>query len=333
MARKKIVLSIDGGGIRGIIPAQILIHFERLLKEVYQDSTYKIADYFDLIAGTSTGGILGIAYLMPDFGRPMYSAEQVLNLYFDRGEDIFDIPFYHKLVSAGGLLDEKYPDKGLQETLLDYFGDVKLNQLLKPTLITSYDIKRRKAHFFTQHRAEDPKYNFLVRDVARATAAAPTYFEPARIRSENKDTYPLIDGGVFANNPSMCAYAEMRHSFSTPDRKVCAADIKILSLGTGIYHKPMNFSEVKDWGASRWAKPLVDIMMSGIGETVDYELTQLFDSIDSPEQYLRVNGELPDNTSPDLDNVEPANLKALQEFGNQLFFENQEKILEFIKSD
>ena len=332
MARKKIVLSIDGGGIRGIIPAQILIHFERLLKEVYQDSTFKIADYFDLVAGTSTGGILGIAYLMPEHGRPMYTAEEVLKLYFDRGEDIFDIPFYHRLVSAGGFLDEKYPDKGLQETLQDYFGETKLNELLKPTLFTAYDIKRRKAHFFTQHRASRPDHNFLVRDVARATAAAPTYFEPAKIRSESKDSFPLIDGGVFANNPSMCAYAEMRSSFSTPDKKVCAADVKILSLGTGFYHEPMNYSEVKDWGASRWAKPLVDIMMSGIGETVDYELTQLYDSVDSPEQYLRINGEIPENVSPDLDNVEPGNLKALQEFGNQLFFENQEKILEFIKS-
>lgn len=332
MARKQIVLSIDGGGIRGIVPAQVLTHVERLLKEVFEDSTMKIADHFDLIAGTSTGGILGIAYLMPEFGRPMYTAEEVLNIYFERGDEIFDVPFYHKLTSAGGRLDEKYPDKGLMETLEDYFGEVKLNELLKPTLFTAYDIKRRKAHFFTQHKADDPDRNFYVKDVARATAAAPTYFEPAKIKSDAKKYYPLVDGAIYANNPAMCAYAELRHSFSTKENKVCAPEIKILSLGTGYSHQAYHYAQVKDWGAAKWAKPMIDFMMAGVAETVDYQLCQLYDSIDHPEQYLRVDGELPTGISQDMDCVDPENLRGLKDFGDQLYEENKEAILEFIKT-
>ena len=181
MAKKKIILSIDGGGIRGIVPAQILTHIESLLKEIYDDPTYKIADHFDLIAGTSTGGILACAYLLSDFGRPKYTAEEVVDIYFERGDDIFSIPLFHRIRSAGGVLDEKYPAEGLEETLQDYFGDAKLSDLLKPSLITAYDIKRRKAHFFTQHDAEDPEHNFFLRDVARATAAAPTFFEVSKM--------------------------------------------------------------------------------------------------------------------------------------------------------
>ena len=332
MAKKQIVLSIDGGGIRGIVPGQLLTHVERLLKEIFEDSTYKIADHFDLVAGTSTGGILGIAYLMPEFGRPMYTAEEVVDIYFERGDDIFDVPFYHKLRTAGGLLDEKYPDEGLEEALQDYFGEVKLNELLKPTLFTAYDIKRRKAHFFTQHDAENPDKNFLVKDVARATAAAPSYFEPARIKSDGKKYYPLIDGGIFANNPAMCAYAELRSAFSTKERKIAAADMKILSIGTGYSKKAYHYADAKDWGPSKWVKPVIDFMMSGVSETVDYELQQIYDAVGKPDQYLRINGELPDNASADMDNVEPENMKALKAFADELFDANQEAILKFLKS-
>jgi patatin-like phospholipase/acyl hydrolase len=332
MARKQIVLSIDGGGIRGIVPGQILTHVERLLKEIFEDSTYKIADHFDLVAGTSTGGILGIAYLMPEFGRPMYTAEEVVDIYFERGDDIFDVPFYHKLKTAGGLLDEKYPDEGLEEALADYFGEVRLNELLKPTLFTAYDIKRRKAHFFTQHDAENPAKNFLVKDIARATAAAPTYFEPARIKSDDNKYYPLIDGGIFANNPAMCAFAEVRSKFSSKEKKVTAADMKILSIGTGYAKKAYHYNDAKDWGAARWVKPAIDFMMSGVSETVDYELQQIFAAAGKPDQYLRINGALPAAVSPDMDCVEPDNLNALKDFGDELFDANKEAVLKFLKS-
>lgn len=331
MAKKKIILSIDGGGIRGIIPGQILTHIEHLLKEINDDPTYRIADHFDLIAGTSTGGILACAYLLGDFGRPKYSAEEVVDLYFERGDDIFSIPFFHKIRSAAGLFDEKYPAEGLEEALLDYFGDAKLSDLLKPSLITAYDIKRRKAHFFTQHDAKDPEHNFYLRDVARATAAAPTYFEISRIKSDANKYYPLVDGGIFANNPALCAYAEMRNKFSTKELKILASDILLLSIGTGYAKNSYSYDEAKDWGLAAWAKPAIDMMMTGVSDTVDYQLRQLFAASGKPEQYLRLDGELTSDIDPHMDCVEPENLKALKRFADQMFEDNKQTILSFIK--
>ncbi len=325
------ILSIDGGGIRGIIPGQILLHTEKLLQEITGDNDRRIADHFDLIAGTSTGGILACAYLMPGKdGRPKYKAPEVVKIYFDRGQDIFTNTLLHRIRSLGGVLDEKYMAIGLETALKDFFGKAKLNELLKPTLITAYDIRRRKSIFFTQHDANSPHSNFYVRDVTRATASAPGYFQVANIRSISKEFYPLIDGGVFANNPAMCAYAEVRKASKKEGDNVAAAEMALLSLGTGYGHHPYKHKEAKHWGLAEWMIPLADIMMSGVSETVDYQLCQLFDTTGKPEQYVRINGELK-GQDDSLDNVDPENFIALKKFGDNLFKKNKTKIKNFLE--
>jgi len=331
MAIKKVILSIDGGGIRGIIPGQVLLHIEKLLQEITGDSDRRIADHFDLIAGTSTGGILSCAYLMPgEDGRPKYKAPEVVAIYFERGQEIFTNTLMHRIKSLGGVLDEKYTSEGLENALDDYFGDTKLSDLLKPTLITAYDIRRRRALFFTQHDAHKPSSNFYVRDVTRATASAPGYFQVARIRSMAHKFYPLIDGGVFANNPAMCAYAEVRKSSKREKHTVVASEMAMLSLGTGYACNSYKHKDAEHWGMAEWMVPLVDIMMSGVSETVDYELQQLFDTTGKPEQYVRINGELK-NQDDSMDNVDPKNFKALEKFGNNLFKKNKKKIKDFLE--
>ncbi len=323
------ILSIDGGGIRGIIPARILMAVEEKLQQETGNEDARIADYFDLIAGTSTGGILGCVYLCPSSDqptRPRFTASQALELYFERGDEIFDIPLGHKIRSAAGLLDERYPAEGLEEALHDYLGQLKLSALLKPCLITAYDVRRRRAHFFKQHLAqEDPNRNFLVRDVARATSAAPTYFECARVKSDANLVFPLIDGGVFANNPALCAYAEARvHA----DKR--AADMVILSLGSGSNEKSYAYAEAKDWGLAEWAKPVISIMMSGVAETVDYQFEQIFDAVGRPEQYLRVQPEIPVGNS-DLDRVDQENLNELRQLGADAAGEFDAKLSDVVK--
>lgn len=331
MAIKKVILSIDGGGIRGIIPGQILLHTEKLLQEITNDKDRRIADHFDLIAGTSTGGILSCAYLMPGKnGRPLYSAAEVVKFYFDRGQEIFTNTLMHRIRSLGGVLDEKYMAEGLETALKDYFGDVKLHELLKPTLITAYDIRRRRSKFFTQHDAHKSESNFYVRDLARATASAPGYFQVANIRSMAKKYYPLIDGGVFANNPSMCAYAEVRKTSKRDNNNLGAAEMAMLSIGTGYACHSYKHKDAEHWGLAEWMIPLLDIMMSSVSETVDYELCQLFDTTGKPEQYVRINGELK-GQDDSMDNVEPENIVSLEKFGNALFKKNKAKIKDFLK--
>jgi len=217
MANSFRILSIYGGGIRGILSGQILVALEKKLQHKSNDSTVRIADFFDLIAGTSTGGILTCLYLCPNEKnptRPLFSAQDAVDLYLTHGKYIFKDNIRHKLRSLGGLTDEKYSAETLENLLKLYFKETKLSQLLRPCIIPSYDIFTRATHFFTQHDAKtNLGYDYLLRDVARATSAAPTYFEPARVYSLSGVSYPLVDGGVFANNPALCAYAEAREKF------------------------------------------------------------------------------------------------------------------------
>jgi patatin-like phospholipase/acyl hydrolase len=311
------ILSIDGGGIRGIIPGQILVILEEKLKAKSGNPNARIADYFDLIAGTSTGGILTCAYLIPgqdksgENVRPKFNATEVVDLYLKRGGDIFSVPLGHKIRAAGGILDEMYPATQLEKALEEYFGDTKLSELIKPCLITSYDIKHRNGHFFTQHDARQKKgWDFKVKEVARATSAAPTYFECSNVKSATDVSYPLIDGGVFVNNPTLCAFTEVYKEFkTTPDKMV------ILSLGTGFSKKEYEYKKAKNWGMVEWVKPLIDIMMSGVAEVVDYQLRQMFEATGITKQYLRINTELPVDVNPDMDDASPDNLRALKELG------------------
>jgi patatin-like phospholipase/acyl hydrolase len=117
---------------------------------------------------------------------------------------IFSISFFEHLLNPFGLLKEKISDTNIEEQLDEVFGTLQLKELAKPCLITSYDITARKAMLFTSHNAQDPIKNFYVKDVCRATSAAPTYFEPAQINSLHNQQFTLIDGGVYANNPALC---------------------------------------------------------------------------------------------------------------------------------
>ncbi len=321
------ILSIDGGGIRGIIPGQVLVALENKLKQKSGNNKVRISDFFDLIAGTSTGGILTCIMLCPDSNDPSrarFSAEEAVGLYLDKGSEIFDISVWQKLKSAGGLAEEKYSEKALEKSLDNYLKDLKLSDLIKPCLITSYDIKRRKAKFFTQHDAvKNEMSDYYLKEVARATSAAPTFFEVAHVKSMTDVYYPLVDGGMFANNPALCAYAEVRKKF---ENRPSAKEMMILSLGTGYMRKEYDYEDAKDWGAIKWLKPLIDIMMSGVSETVDYQLMQIFDAVNRPDQYLRINSELI-YAEPDMDNASEENLKNLKQDGTNIA-ENFDKQLE-----
>lgn len=324
MAELKKILSIDGGGIRGIIPGQIIVEIENAFG-------VKVANDFDLVAGTSTGGILACAFLLEhpnEPNTPKFTSEEVVGLYFERGDQIFDVPFFHKIRTVGGILDEKYPADGIEDALQDYFGDAWLKDLLRPCIITSYDIINRKGHFFGQHKAKtNADFNFRVKDVARATSAAPTYFECEQIMSEKGGAFTLIDGGVFVNNPSLVAYAEGRNIFKIKGEEATAKDMKILSIGTGFTRKPYAYKDAKNWGMAEWVQPVIDIMMSGASEVAHYQLNKIYGTIDDPSQYLRIDGDLKStDIDPDMDCATKENMTLLKEFGKKLFDENREAI-------
>lgn len=300
------VLSIDGGGIRGLIPAIVLAEVERRTQR-------RTADLFDLIAGTSTGGILACTLARPGAdGRPLYSAEELTQLYVSEGPKIFHRSLLKTVTSVDGVLDERYDSRGLITALRHYLGDAKLSEALVPVLVTAYDIEGRFAFFFrSEHAKADPTYDFALADVAHATSAAPTYFEPALVSdAAGSRRYPLIDGGVYAANPSMCAYVDLVKDGREPDVDVLA------SLGTGSATRPVRYADARGWGQLGWVRPVIDILFSGASETVDFQLAHLLG-----DRYVRLQERL-ETASDDLDDASEENLRDLRAEGDRLVRDN-----------
>ncbi|HCQ15803.1 MAG TPA: patatin, partial [Cryomorphaceae bacterium] len=290
MKRKIRILSIDGGGIRGIIPGMILVSLEKKLQEKTGNPNARIPDFFDFVAGTSTGGILGCALFYPESAggtKARYQAMDAVNLYLKNGSMIFKRTFWHNVKSLWGILSYKFPTTNLEKALEQYLGEERLSSLLKPSAISSYYIADAQPFFFKQHLAKkDMDYDYLIKDVARGTSAAPTYFESADVKSLANNTYTLIDGGVYVNNPALCAYAETRTmTFEQlcPEvgdelkaKRPTADDMVIFSLGTASSAQKYSYKEIKNWGIVSWIKPLIGVMMSGVSQNVDYQLREIF---------------------------------------------------------
>ncbi len=203
MNTKKVrILSIDGGGIRGIIPAVSLKYIEDYLAEKVPGTS--LCDHFDMIAGTSTGGILTALLLAPNSelpNRPLYSAADALKFYQQEGFSIFNGSKVSNWKRLWGLRSAvSFSPKRIEALFAQYFGDTKISELLRPALITTYDMQRKHAYFFTSRENTEVR-EFYLRDVLRSTSAAPTYFPPARINNvashpDSKEPMINLDGGV-----------------------------------------------------------------------------------------------------------------------------------------
>lgn len=305
------VLSIDGGGIRGVIPSVLLNHIE--------DNTGKsVAELFDLIVGTSTGGILATALTKKDGGNN-HKAKDMVEFYTNHGGEIFERSAWRAVSSLGGLIDERYDHEPLENLLDKYLDDFTLSACDPPIVATSYDIEKREPYFFKTTKARgSPERDHYLRHVARATSAGPTYFEPARIPDLATPPHcrALVDGGVFVNNPAMCGYVEARSTFKKgPD------DILLVSLDTGKATRSIKYDEAKDWGAPSWIHPLISVMMDGTADAADYHLGKLMPSSGTGQRYFRFKTPLKYGKD-DMDDATYGNIRNLKERAEELIATN-----------
>lgn len=326
------VLSIDGGGVRGILPAKILVRLEELLQLYSGNTEARIGQYFDLIAGTSTGAILTSLYLCPEKSGSMdskYKAQEILMFYINYASDIFHKNFLNRIGSVFGLFGAKYLPDNLENLLLEYLGDFRMEDLIKPCLIPAYDIVSGQAMFFNQMKAyRNDSFNYLVREVVRGSTAAPTYFPVAKIHDSYRNELALIDGGMFANNPALCAFIEACKFPSHPSEK----DILLLSLGTGSKDISYKYEKAKKWGNLQWAIPVIDIYGSSASQTVHHQLTHLYQGNGKADQYVRIDTELQKHhVAPNMDNVSEDNIKALLALGDLLVEEYDEVLKAFAR--
>jgi patatin-like phospholipase/acyl hydrolase len=302
------ILSIDGGGIRGLIPARILAELEERVQK-------PCSDVFDYIAGTSTGGILAAGLACPDPARggPKFRARDLAELYRKEGATIFSRSLCHEIEALGSLLGPKYPARGRERVLHEFFGEARLGEVRTRILLTAYEIERRSPFFFKSWRAGDPGYDFLLRDVAAATSAAPTYFPPSRITARDGRSYALVDGGVFANNPTLCLLSDVWHQHP-------GAEVLVLSLGTGNLDEPIEYARARGWGLAGWARPLIATLIDGVSDTVDYEARELIRHVHGERNYCRLQGDL--DQHQELDDVTPAALDSLERAAVTILKEN-----------
>jgi uncharacterized protein len=310
------ILSIDGGGIRGIIPATVLARIE-------QQTGRPIADLFDLIAGTSTGGILALALTCPseDGTRPRFAATELVDLYEHEGPDIFP---RHPLAGFRRLFGPKYPLRGLERALRARLLHTHLAEARTEVLVTAYDIGRRDTVFFRSERAKelvrkrDPEaadYNLEMVDVALATSAAPTYFAPRRIPLRRpQPPMVLVDGGVFANNPGMCAYVDVSAGQRPPE------DVLMVSLGTGSLTRPLSYRRARGWGLIGWAPPLFDVVLDAVSDATNYQLDRVLG-----DRYHRFQTELC-HGQDDLDDASEDNIESLKLEADELLRREGERL-------
>ena len=282
------VLAIDGGGIRGLIPALVLAEIERRTGR-------PVGELVDLIAGTSTGAIVACALAKP---QPL-PATRVADIYVQEGPRIFDRSLLKRIVSADGLLDERYESAALVAALERHLGEARLADARPPVLLTAYDSERRGAVYL---RAEPDDVTMTA--AAHASSAAPTYFEPVRVNGA-----VLVDGGVYAANPAVCAYAESE----TPPEL-------LLSLGTGEHTRPLRYEDVRGWGRLEWVRPLIDVVFDGSADAVDLQLSALLG-----DAYVRLQTPLVE-ASDDLDDASAANIAALRREADRLIAARDDEI-------
>lgn len=334
MTKKVRILSLDGGGIRGIIPATVLKIVEQSLISKTGNPNARIADYFDMIVGTSTGGILGCFYLtpnpMPTAGGPSskYTAGTALDFYAVKGKKIFTESKKKSWLGVRQLFDAaKFSPDNIEAIFKEEFAGLKMNELLKPCVVTAYDMRSQSAVFFNSREKPEKKREYYVRDVVRSTSAAPTYFPPAIISNiATGEQHINLDGGVFANNPAVCAYAEARSTdFSVihPEKpnRPAAKDMLILSIGTGGGRIDLGKIEKSgSWGVTDWAKNIPEIMMDGSLDTVNYQMKKMFATLNGEDikNYKRIN--VPDDKrlyNSDMSDASEKNVQDLMKAGEE----------------
>lgn len=262
------ILSLDGGGVRGLYTARLLVRIE----EARPDWLSQV----DLIAGTSTGAVIALGLAL---GIP---AREIAAMYERSASRIFATSLGERLLDAGGLIGPRYDVRKLAAILRQVFRDTRLSDLAKPVLVPAFDLddetpdparRRWQPKIFHNLRGPGNDGEVLVRDAALYSGAVPVVFAPV-------DGY--VDGGVFAANPTLCAIVQTQDKryFPTPPP---LSTLRVFSLGTG--KSPLHISDRKlDWGLLQWTRPLLGLVLDAGITVVDYQCRQLL-----REGYHRLN--------------------------------------------
>lgn len=313
------ILSICGGGVRGLIPLYVL-------REIENKYNKPISEIFDYYAGSSIGSLIIAALLITEDGKnPKHKCEELFGMIEKLCKDIFQNSWYYRMRTVYGWMGSKYPTENLETLLKEFFGDKKLNDLLKPVCFPTFDGLSQKPIYFTKEKHGD----LYLRDILRATTAAPTYFDPKEMNIEgmkftcgeidfSKQKRLLYDSGIVVNNPSLVAELHATHDMQIIDKST----IFELCLGTGDSKVPQPTNNGM-WG---WVNSIIGYLFSGFNEN---EMYQLFLAL-KEENVLFVNVEI-ENKYDQLDNASDESIKYYKSKIEEWLKNNNDKFYNFME--
>lgn len=343
----KVVLTCDGGGIRGIIPMVIAAAIEK-------EAGVGIAQGCDLMEGTSTGGILTLGLNFPSEENPTvpkYQALDLLNIYHKYGEEIFPPISFRKIFTLNGFLGARYSASGIQKVATQYFNDGLISSSITKVGIIGNNIDPDIPYMFY---SDDVNTDWYMHDVAKATSAAPTYLPATAIHPLRKtlrglvpdDVRYFVDGGISGmNNPSTRAYADISDMIyqeinnelkieSDIKREVITSylckNVRFISLGTGLVETHQSYSSMRNAGILNWISPLINLTLGMPSQSNDQQMRTFLppykdDNDQTVTRYWRLNPRI-DKSLEAMDNVSLENRTALENCAKQYVHDNQSAI-------
>jgi hypothetical protein len=309
------ILSLDGGGIRGLVELYFLREIERFTGQ-------KTGELFDFFAGTSIGSIIATALSEtdPETGRIKYSADDVLNIFLQK----YDKLFQKKFKSFGGLFGERYKTTPFKNFIESQFGNRLFSDRSKPTIVIAENLETLEPKIFKSY---DTREDFKTSDVLLSSTAAPTLFKPhrAEVYKDGRPTnshYKLVDGGLVANNPALIALDEARRHFPLAHR------FEVFSLGSGHYEQ-MGADRIHlDAGSNifKWARRLPKIFLNAQVSLTDSLMADLMPNV----SFFRWNPILLTNQSIKLDSHSHADIDVLLHSSAQMIAKNWDKFEEIV---
>lgn len=297
------ILTIDGGGMRGILSGKALAYLEHALKSKSGNPNASIADYFDVAAGTGVGGIFtAMLFATKDQNRPIFKAEDTWRFLADQGKRFYrsssgsNSGSFLKRIFKGGSNSGSTAaaSTGLEKVVKDMFTEksrsLTLRDTLKPVLIPCYDLSSTAPFLFSRADAlETESFDFKLWEVCRATSAEPGVFDPVLMRSvDGQSRCVAVDGGLAMSNPTAAAITHVLHNKQEFPFVRGVEDLLVLSLGTGqLLEVSYDYDQVKNWRVKDWARPMARISGDGSAESVDQAVAMAFGQSRS-SNYVRI---------------------------------------------
>ncbi|MCU7611345.1 patatin-like phospholipase family protein [Anaplasma capra] len=301
----KYVLSIDGGGIRGIIAARVLCEIEKRLGG-------PVCDIFDLFVGSSVGSIIAVALAIKDSaGRAQYTASDLLGFFLKFGPQIFSFSLVRQVLSIA--VGARFSPANLEKTLRSFFADLKMGDVAASIMVPSYDLCT--GHTLMMRNWEPKFQDLKLVDILLAASAAPTIFPPRKIVIQDKE-YSMVDSGLVANNPSVCGYAASCVLYP-------GEEVHFLSVGSGERSNPI--ARVRD-NLTFWAFNAANVFLDAGMDAVDYQMSRM-----GNVRCTRITGFL-NRAKHDFTDASNKNMLALRMDADEIIAKNSERIDSFMRS-